>query len=374
MGKNNPNKEYYCGYCQKKYSKKQNWEEHFETKKSKCYHTKGPRVWAHNLDQAVEKYKYAKKAEFSYKTISTAGTSTSSDAFECSPPAKKSKISGDISIESPQSVELNEGVTIQKNMEQNKEKSQLVQLSDSSTGRRETTESDIKGNKKKHIPSSDSDMLAKILQLTTETHAIVTQNKKVGEKCSLSSSTSDQGQGKSSLKSNDFDIYIAHLSKCRSMSELLNNQLMKPFNISKNNPYAETEDCSKMLIPEEISNALADNDINMLDVNIGNDGDNEEDGEVTVPDDSADDNFECFLFCSACASSNPHRHDAYASFKVKNENYACQSGENLERWFINLKRSLKRHLTKLRHHQRLAVYDVISKHEYKMKKISMTYT
>ena len=128
-----------------------------------------------------------------------------------------------------------------------------------------------------------------------------------------------------------------------------------------------------MLIPDEISNALADNDINMLDVNIGNDGDNEEDGEVTVPDDSADDNFECFLFCSACASSNPHRHDAYASFKVKDENYACQSGKNLEKWFINLKRSLRRHLTKLRHHQRLAVYEVISKHEDKMKKISMTY-
>ena len=141
-------------------------------------------------------------------------------------------------------------------------------------------------------------MLAKILQLTTEMHAIMTQNKKVIEKCLLSS-TPDQGQGKSSLKSNDFDIYIAHLIRCRSMSELLNNQLMKPFNISKNNPYAETEDCSKMLIPEEISNALADNDINMLDVNIGNDGDNEEDGEVTVPDDSADANFECFfiLYC-----------------------------------------------------------------------------
>ena len=182
----------------------------------------------------------------------------------------------------------------------------MAQLSaDSSVDRYEITETDIKGNKEKHVPSSDSEMLAKILQLTTETHAIMTQNKKVTEKCSLSSSTPDQGQGKSSLKSNDFDIYIAHLSKCRSMSELLNNQLMKPFNISKNNPSAETEDCSKMLIPEEISNALADNDINMLDVNIGNDGDNEEDGEVTVPDDSADDNFECFfiLFCMCILQS-----------------------------------------------------------------------
>jgi len=30
MGKHIPNKEFYCGHCQKKYSKKQNWEEHFE--------------------------------------------------------------------------------------------------------------------------------------------------------------------------------------------------------------------------------------------------------------------------------------------------------------------------------------------------------
>ena len=148
-------------------------------------------------------------------------------------------------------------------------------------------------------------MLAKILQLTTETHAIVTQNKKVREKCSLSSSTPDQGQGKSSLKSNDFDIYIAHLTKCRSMSELLNNQLMKPFNISEKNSYAETEDCSKLSIPDEISNALADTDTNMFDINISNNGDNEEGGEVTAPDDSADPNLGCFfiLYCMCILQS-----------------------------------------------------------------------
>ena len=93
-------------------------------KKSKCYHTKGPRVWAHTLDQAVEKYKHAKKAEFSFKTIFTGGTSTNFDAFECPPPSKKSKFSGDISIESHQSVEPNEdeGDTIQKDIEEQKKK------------------------------------------------------------------------------------------------------------------------------------------------------------------------------------------------------------------------------------------------------------
>ena len=110
-------------------------------------------------------------------------------------------------------------------------KSQLS--ADSSVDRCDITETDFKGNKEKHFPSSDSEMLAKILQLTTETHAIMAQNKKVIEKYSLSSATSDQGQGKSSLKSNDFYIYIAHLIRCRFMSELLKNQLMKPFNISK---------------------------------------------------------------------------------------------------------------------------------------------
>ena len=159
------------------------------------------------------------------------------DAFECPLPSKKSKFSGDISTESHQSVEPNEdeGDNIQKDIEeQKKEKSHLEQLSaDTSAGRCETTETDIKGNKEKHVLSSDSEMLAKILQLTTEMHAIMTENKKVFKKCSLSSSTPDQGQGKSSLKSNNFNIYIAHLIKCRSMSEILNNQLMKPFNISK---------------------------------------------------------------------------------------------------------------------------------------------
>ena len=187
MGKHVPNKEYYCGHCQKKYSKKQNWEEHFETKKGKCYHTKGPRVWDHTLEQAVEKYKHAKKAEVSFKPIISAGTSTSCDAFECPPPSKKSKFSDVISTELHQSVESNEdeGDPIQKDIEEQKrEKSQLAQLSaDSSVDRYGITETDIKGNKEKHVPSSDSEMLAKILQLTTETHAIMTQNKKVTEKC-----------------------------------------------------------------------------------------------------------------------------------------------------------------------------------------------
>ena len=80
----------------------------FWSKKSKCYHTKGPKVWAHTLDQAVEKYKHAKKAEFSFKPIFTAGTSTSYNAFECP-------------TESHQSVESNEdGDTIQKDIEEQK--------------------------------------------------------------------------------------------------------------------------------------------------------------------------------------------------------------------------------------------------------------
>ena len=86
MGKNFP-KEYYCGNCQKKYSKKQSWEEHFEKKSSKCYHTKGPRIWAHNLELAREKYKHAKKVECTFKIKEdTVASSSMSD----SPPPIKS--------------------------------------------------------------------------------------------------------------------------------------------------------------------------------------------------------------------------------------------------------------------------------------------
>ena len=111
----------------------------------------------------MEKYKHAKKAEISFKPIVSAGISTSSDAFECPPPSKKSNISGDISTESHQSVESNEdeGDTKQKDIEEQKrEKSQLAQLSaDSSVDRCEITETDFKGNKEKHVPSSDSECL-----------------------------------------------------------------------------------------------------------------------------------------------------------------------------------------------------------------------
>ena len=90
--------------------------------KGKCYHTKGPKVWAYTLEQAVEKYKHAKKAEVSFKPIISAGTSTSCDAFECPPPSKKSKFSGVISTELHQSVESNEdeGDPIQKDIEEQK--------------------------------------------------------------------------------------------------------------------------------------------------------------------------------------------------------------------------------------------------------------
>ena len=62
---------YFCGKCKKRYSKKQNWEEHFNAKFVKgvgatsatkgnianiCFNTSDPRICDQNLDLAVQKY------------------------------------------------------------------------------------------------------------------------------------------------------------------------------------------------------------------------------------------------------------------------------------------------------------------------------
>ena len=69
------------------------------------------------------------------------------------------------------------------------------------------------------------------------------------------------------------------------------------------------------------------------------------------------------MCCPACTSETEvHKlsdttTDAYGSFKVKE----VPKGRKMERWFINLKRSLKRHIIKLQHHQKVAVYEVMMK-------------
>ena len=70
------------------------------------------------------------------------------------------------------------------------------------------------------------------------------------------------------------------------------------------------------------------------------------------------------LYCKACTHENicaegkPVKQST-GIFNVINPNYSCEDGKKQDQWFINLKKSLCRHLVKLIHHQRSAIYDLM---------------
>ena len=58
------------------------------------------------------------------------------------------------------------------------------------------------------------------------------------------------------------------------------------------------------------------------------------------------------IYCVTCFDRGElarRKSSCCSLIKVKDINYACTNKEKQERWFLNFKRSLKRHLTRLQH-------------------------
>lgn len=103
----------------------------------------GPRVWGRSLEEAIHQYEEAKIAEYSFQTFqkgeSSKSSTGSSYVHDCTPPpSQKSKLEDDIDI--------SEECEMTVHAEETKDSS---------------------------IISSKDQILARILELTTETHQVV---------------------------------------------------------------------------------------------------------------------------------------------------------------------------------------------------------
>ena len=177
------------------------------------------------------------------------------------------------------------------------------------------------------------------------------------------------------IENEDSDIQssFALLYRAKSVSEILDNNLVKSvFKVKLDTNHEEEAlflNKENFNIPEEVSNNLANDNTLLPDVeddmaeaqtDNGNTADDNEDGENGVTGGA--------LYCLPCiVPPESNKKSCVAKcvhngkFVIKDLNYTSKDNHQ-ERWFLNFKHSVLRHLKKLRHHQNVAVYNVLNKY------------
>ena len=135
------------------------------------------------------------------------------------------------------------------------------------------------------------------------------------------------------------------------MKQLCENPLIKCFKLLDKQMEVELPQ-----LPEVVERNLADEEVHIVDEELLKD-------QHPVEENQDLEKAEYQLYCTACNHSNynvQNKTQKNFGFDVKDPNYSCAENKNQQRWFVNLKKNLKRHVAKLRHHQRLASYQVIN--------------
>ena len=128
-------------------------------------------------------------------------------------------------------------------------------------------------------------------------------------------------------------------------------------------------------IPKEVSENLASYDISMpgIDNEIDNYGDDEGGEKVIEKEKEAS-----YIYCVPCYNRGEvarKKSSCCSLIKVKDMSYSCSDKEKQERWFLNFKKSIKIHLTRLQHYQRCAIFYMLQADKLKKsKKIEETRT
>ena len=345
----------YCGKCGNKYSKVQNFDEHFDKEEVKavtggkgsgyipniCFNTSDPREHGKTLKEAKFKYKEKLQLRASAKKF-----------FSVPKPTTAAATSTSMSINDPPS----------------------TKAASSKTASHSKPEIDSSASKKPRL-SEDSSMeltLQKLLILTKEIHqnvvcddvdrAVKKSNKTPEHKFSTSNNTN------STVSDDELKAQLKLISIARSISEILNNTLIKTiFKLVHDDSELEeqTEQSNETIIPNHILENVANANIIMpeSDIDVGDLGE-------TANSDSDDDhdNTEAgnnhahgaTLICLSCEHTGTGAtvRSNRGNFHIKDITYE-QGKENLPRWFINFNGNLLRHLKTLQHHQRVAVYQVL---------------
>ena len=336
--------EYNCGKCGKSYSQKISWTRHFELTKVKqvqngkviyvaniCYNSPvSERVCEDTVEKAKLKFADLQKSQTAAKRHFLTDNQLIKKAKTDDKPQSSTVL--DVQpIEPPPSPPSDHAVVTMQ-----PKPLKVLPLIPTQPRLKDQNKSDVIDEQPKSISlslpkSSDDSTLTKILdklciqeRIIAEVHGQITKNKDELPNNILMKSINIQPMSLSSSTIQDETVnnHLQRLSNAQSMEEILSNPLIELFEVFSVNE--EKDDSSE----EEKTNE-----------------------ETTM-------NFK--MKCKACSDKYLGSKHGKPEFSVEDPYYETQTGKKMNRWFCNLKRSLKRHCELLTHHQNTVSYKIIS--------------
>ena len=354
MSKKAEDENFFCGNCKKQYTSKQNWQKHFHIQQvlssnkpglvagvsrkipNICFETTGPKICQNTLEQAVRDYnqqvKARKKADCYFQFCKRSVSPSPSDQEQPKRAKTNIEINNNIIEDEETSDQANSAPTHQDVTLTSKNPPLVIQTKDAET----QTSIDLS-------LSSHSVEIVENLRLTKEIHQKLFSNKAESE-------LQKQKSENKITEGSEFESNLSLLQNAKSMKDLMENKLMSHFKLK-----LKAEKLEKDIdIPEELNEHLADKNELLPGIPIENKGDEQEvlNKELSKEDDTN----KWVVVCLSCkAKQNPN--ESRGCFSVGNPNYTA--GKSQEKWFRNLKTLLIKHIRKLIHHQRLAIYQAL---------------
>ena len=376
----------YCGKCKNKYATRQNWANHFTVSKvnsqtpgittrqaNVCFNTKDARVYDSSLDKAVKNFEDLMKQR-----------KASNIYFAADKPGLSDK-----PLIPYRSLSPSKGQTFVP-------KKRKLQYDEENDGKEDPKKDNVKSNceeEKSKIPKPNeqkgspegsysithdeiSEKLSELLKKASINNQLIKEIQ-----TEIKQKSHDDGKSKTRIpvpvkpkkqginmldKENEdsFNKDLNLLRASRSMNEVLNNALIKTAFTLIEGDIKESE--TELNLPKFIENVIADEDVLITETNT----------ETLDEQHTQDDHMEVHeskftLMCKACSHTNfnvKFKGLKVAAFAIKDPLYSCPKDKLQERWFINLKGNLKKHIAKLQHHQRVASYEVINNYNLNSQK------
>ena len=278
-----------------------------------CYKTNDPQVCAKTLEKAVHDYNEALKSKKNAKIFMLG-----------------KRPSPDTSVELSKRPKPNENTESILNQEDKENDQHYVKSP--------TKVPILKDAETQTLPEKDS------LEITT--NLILKLSQDMHQKMFESNDQQAKSYTKMKLENDEFNSNIQLIRAAKSINSLLKNPLMASFSLRP--PSSEVSEQIK--IPDEVLHHLDKTDASITTID-------EDDEYLVIPQKRNHKEDKFFFQCLSCTQKTLGQVTS-GIFYIEDPDYTVNN-KGQERWFGNLKGNLIRHLSKLVHHQRLAVYNVM---------------
>ena len=378
---------YFCGKCKKDYKTKHNWILHHNAElvyastaktgqpgkvPNICYQSTDPRICAKTLTKAVHDFNRAVKDKENgdriFKAFKRPGFASS--ASICEESSKKAKLDHNVPLPSTP-VATSGSLSQLSNVVKPSDSMPSISVEPKKDAETQTHAQNFNTNNG-NTQTTACPQTLEILKLVKEIHKV--SNESVINKSNMV--RVDQRLNEKSVSKNckleddKFQTNIILIKNAKSIKSILENDLLSSFQL-KSKAQSNTnmnEDVDVIELPEEVVCHFAESNVCLPGIDsVDVEEDQESNFNGTNHDQPEEQRLNCekyTLDCMPCTNkkSPGHIHTGViqiGKFVVDDPDYVVQKGQNQKKWFGNLKRSLTRHLVKLEHHQRQAVYELM---------------